>query len=110
MSVTDATIWREIAGWFAGITATVATAFWILVTKWANHRFDAMGNRQDEQEKRIAEHDEHFKRVDKELADQHEKLSVLTVHMENGAAERKRIEDGVKEVNGKLDKLIANRK
>ena len=109
MPVTDATIWREIAGWFVGIAATIATAFWILVTKWANHRFENMGDRIDEQDERIAEHDAHLKRVDKELADQHEKLSVLQVHMENGAAERKRIEDGVKEVNGKLDKLLVNK-
>lgn len=109
MPVTDVTIWREIAGWFAGIIAAIALAFWGLVTKWANHRFKAVDDRIDEQDDKNVEQDKRLDALDKQMHEHHEELAVLRVHMENGANERKRIEDGVKEVNGKLDKLIERR-
>ena len=97
--VLDDSIWQEIAKWFAGIAATLATLFLGTLRWWVGDRFQEMSERLDDHDSTLEEHEQR-------LSEHHETVSIVMVHIENGKEERRRIETGVDNINKKLDRLV----
>jgi len=102
MPYLDESVWQEIAKWFAGIAATLATLFIAALRWWVGDRFQEMSDRLEEHESRIDDHDAR-------LSEHHETVQIVLVHIENGKEERQRIEAGVDKINSKLDRLVESR-
>lgn len=99
MPYLDESVWQEIAKWFAGTAASLASLFIIALRWWVGDRFQEMSDRLDEHDASLQEHDQR-------LSDHHETVSILMVHIDNGKEDRKRIEGTLDKMNEKLDRLV----
>ena len=99
MPIMDESVWQEIAKWFAGIAASIATLLMLIVRGWSADRFSQV-------DKRLNAHDEAIKKHSDQLTEQHEALVVLMERVDTGKEDRQKIQEGVNRINEKIDRLV----
>ena len=106
----DESVWQEIAKWFAGIAASIATLLMLVVRGWSADRFRRMDERFDKESeftrRRLNAHDEAIKKHSEQLTEQHEALVVLMERVDTGKEDRQKIQEGVNRINEKIDRLV----
>ena len=99
------TTWETLAK-AGGAIATIVVSYAAVVHAWYNSRFKTVHKRIDGLKDVAANQGDTLDKHDKILHKHDNKFATLEVHVENGSTERQEIKEGIKDLSGKLDRLI----